>query len=171
MAKNVVLIGLMGCGKSTVAAILSDKLKMKFIDTDSLIVQKEERSINEIFAQSGEAYFREIETQLIKEVSADFDCIISTGGGIVERSGNLEYLKQNGIVFYLKTSVQTLYERLKNQSDRPLLKTENPYETLKGLLEKRENKYFLADITIETDNKNPDKIVGEIIEAYEKQSA
>ena len=144
---------------------------MKIIDTDSLIVQKEERSINEIFAQSGEAYFREIETQLIKEVSADFDCIISTGGGIVERSGNLEYLKQNGIVFYLKTSVQTLYERLKNQSDRPLLKTENPYETLKGLLEKRENKYFLADITIETDNKNPDKIVGEIIEAYEKQSA
>lgn len=170
MAKNIVLIGLMGCGKTTVASVLSEKLKMKFIDTDSLIVERENCSINEIFSEKGESCFRDIETQIIKEFSFFLGCILSCGGGVVERSENLSYLKTNGIVFYLKTSPEKLFERLKNDTERPLLKTANPYETLKNLLEKRENKYLLADITIETDDKDPYKIVGEIIKAYEKQN-
>jgi shikimate kinase len=171
MSKNIVLIGLMGCGKTTIAAILADQLKMKFIDTDSLIVKRENCSINEIFSQKGESYFRTVETQVIKEVSEFSGCIISCGGGIVEHTQNINYLKQNGILFYLKTNPEILFKRLINDKDRPLLKTENPYETLKNLLKKRENKYLLADIIIKTDNKDPYEIVGEIIKAYEKQSA
>lgn len=171
MEKNIVLIGLMGCGKTTVAAILSNKLNKKLFDTDSLIIQDQNKSINSIFAEKGEACFRDIETKIVNQVSKESKSIISTGGGVVEKLENIDLLKKNGIVFYLKTAPETLYERLQHQSDRPLLKTENPLETLKELLIKRENKYNLADYIIETDGKNPFTIAGEIIDIYEKQNS
>lgn len=163
MSKNIVLIGLMGCGKSSVAHNLSNKLKKKYIDTDKLIVETANLSINDIFAKFGEPYFRQIESQIILNVSNREDSIISTGGGIVEKVENISNLKKNGTLFYLKTPVEVLYNRIKKDTERPLLKSENPLEVLQNLLERREKFYEMADFVINTENKNIDEVVNNII--------
>ena len=161
---NIALIGIMGCGKSTVGKSLQNIMSdFVFVDTDELIVQKENTSINDIFENNGEDYFRNLETLILKDVLSLDNQIISTGGGIVINPDNLLLLKQFSKVIYLKTSVNTLCERLKNDSQRPLLKNQNLQEKLNILLSQREDKYNQAHIIIETDNKTPDMIVKEII--------
>ena len=167
--KNIVLVGLMGAGKTTVGKILAEKLKKEFIDTDELIVKEEKKSINEIFAQSGEKYFREIEKNIIEKVSELSDKVISIGGGALENFENISNLKRNGILFYLKADVNTLEQRLKNTTDRPLLKNTRLKEKLMELLNKREKNYLLSQKIIDTTNeKTIDTITEEIIEYYGK---
>jgi shikimate kinase len=100
--KNIVLIGMMGCGKTTCAGLLSQQLGRAVVDTDALIVEREGRSINDIFAQEGEPYFRDLETAVAKELSQRSDLIIATGGGMPLREENASYLRANGRVFWLK---------------------------------------------------------------------
>lgn len=164
--KNIVLIGLMGAGKTTTGKIISDLLEFPLIDTDELIEKNAKTTINEIFETKGEQYFRELETNTIKELSKKNGVIISTGGGVVENLINLELLGKNGIIFYLEATPETLYERLKTDETRPLLKNENPLDTLKMLLAKRIRKYKLADYVINTDHSDFKKIADEIIEKY-----
>lgn len=166
MTRNIVLIGLMGSGKSTVGKLIAEQLGKVFIDTDDLIEKDTQKSINEIFATDGEAYFRKLEAKIIEKVSLNPDQIISTGGGAVENPENIKNLKRNGLVFYLKASSQELYERVKNEKNRPLLQNNNPLETLERLLDKREKFYSLADFIINTDRKNPEEIAREIGEKY-----
>jgi shikimate kinase len=167
--KNIVLVGLMGAGKTTVGKILSEKLKREFIDTDEMIVKSEKKSINEIFAQNGEKYFRELEKNIVLKVSQMVDKIISVGGGALENSENVSNLKHNGILFYLKADVDTLEKRLKNATDRPLLKNTMLKEKLTELLNKREKNYLLSQEIINTSNsKSTDIISEEIIEYYGK---
>lgn len=170
MNKNIVLVGLSGSGKSTLGDILSSLSGYALVDTDAIIVKLQNRSINNIFATNGEEFFRTLETQVSKEVSAFDKQIISTGGGIVLKEKNLEYLKQNGVVFYLKTSVNTLLKRLEGDNTRPLLKTDDVKKKLENMLEIRGKLYEKADVTIETDNLTPEETAKEILRIYNERS-
>jgi shikimate kinase len=137
--KNIVLIGFMGCGKSTVGRKLHQVLGYPFVDTDALIEQKAGCTIPEIFARYGEAYFRQLESAVLHELSAP-DAprrIIATGGGIIGRKQNRKQLRQLGFVVWLQAPVDTILERTGRNRDRPLLDTENPAERVSQLLEQR----------------------------------
>lgn len=170
MNKNIVLVGLSGSGKSTLGNILSSLSGYALVDTDAIIVKLQNRSINNIFEKNGEEFFRTLETQVSKEISAFDKQIISTGGGIVLKEKNLEYLKQNGVVFYLKTSVNTLLKRLEGDNTRPLLKTDDVKKKLENMLEIREKLYEKADVTIETDKLTPEETAKEILRIYNERS-
>ena len=161
--KNIALIGLMGSGKSTVGALLAQKLNMNFVDIDAEIEKKEKITISEIFMQKGEPYFREAETQTIKDFTSQNNQIISTGGGAVQDKKNLGILKQNCTVIYLKASPEVLFSRIKEDTSRPLLQNAEPQKTLEELLEKRQENYKKADIIINTDSKIVDEVLNEII--------
>lgn len=170
MNKNIVLVGLSGSGKSTLGNILSSLSGYALVDTDAIIVKLQNRSINNIFETNGEEFFRTLETQVSKEISAFDKQIISTGGGIVLKEKNLEYLKQNGVVFYLKTSVNTLLKRLVGDNTRPLLKTDDVKKKLENMLEIRGKLYEKANVTIETDKLTPEETAKEILRIYNERS-
>lgn len=170
MNKNIVLVGLSGSGKTTLGNILSDLSGYSLIDTDAIIVKLQNRSINNIFATNGEEYFRQLETLVSKEVSQYASQIISTGGGIVLKEENLKNLKQNGLVFYLKTSINSLIKRLEGDTTRPLLKTDDVKKKLENMLKAREKLYEKADFTIETDNLSPEETAKEILRIYHERS-
>ena len=164
------MVGLSGSGKSTLGNILSSLSGYALVDTDAIIVKLQNRSINNIFEKNGEEFFRTLETQVSKEISAFDKQIISTGGGIVLKEKNLEYLKQNGVVFYLKTSVNTLLKRLEGDNTRPLLKTDDVKKKLENMLEIRGKLYEKADVTIETDKLTPEETAKEILRIYNERS-
>lgn len=166
--KNIVLIGMMGAGKSTVGHLLYLKLEdFSYLDLDKEIEKTAQKSIPEIFEQDGESYFRELEHSLVQKFSNYHNQVISTGGGIVENSDNLKLLQKNSVTFYLSASIDNLFERVKKTTNRPLLKHTNPKERIKELLQKRESFYKKADFEIRTDDKELIEIVEEIIEKYE----
>ena len=162
---NISLIGMMGSGKTTISKLLVQALSdFNFVDTDELIVKSENMSINDIFALKGENYFRKVESKILTSVlTSDFQ-IISTGGGIVKSSENLSLLKEKSMVFYLKASVETLYERVKNNTERPLLNNSDMLKKLETLLNERKELYEKAHFVIDTDDKSSNIVVQEIIE-------
>ncbi len=166
MKDNIVLIGFMGCGKTSVGIRLSYALKQTMIDTDKWIERKQKMTIPEIFDSEGEEAFREMEKQcLIQLAETENDKIISTGGGLPIREENHSLLKELGRVYYLKVSPQKVYERLKNDTTRPLLQTENPQERIKELLTYRAPFYEkCADYIIEVSDLSFDEIIAKIIE-------
>ena len=145
---NIFLIGMMGAGKSTVGKLLAQKLNYNFLDTDPLIEQCAGKSIPEIFANDGENTFRDLEQQVIAQVSAHTRLVVATGGGLVMRSLNWSHL-HDGIVVWIDVPVEILCDRLKNESgQRPLLKIENSSQTLSNLYNQRRDRYAQADISI-----------------------
>lgn len=122
--KNIILIGLMGSGKTTVATALAKELQRPNVDLDLLLEAREKRSINQIFAQEGEKYFRDLETNLCQEVSMLDGHIISCGGGVILRQENMAYLQNNGLIFYIDRSVDDILQDVDSEV-RPLIK-DNP---------------------------------------------
>ena len=166
--KNIILIGMMGAGKSTIGHLLDEKLKdFYYIDIDNEIEKFAQKKISEIFAFHGEKHFRKLEHDIIKKYANYHNQVIATGGGVVENSDNLELLRKNGVVFYLSAPAEKLYERIKKTSHRPLLQKENPQKILAELLQSREPFYKTADFEITTEDKNILEVVQEIIEKYE----
>lgn len=162
---NISLIGMMGCGKSTIGKLLVKNLEnYTLIDTDEEIVKSQNCSINDIFSTKGEAFFRELESNILTDILKNNDQIISTGGGIIKSEFNLNQLKEKSIVIYLQADSHVLFERVKNNTERPLLNVENMQEKIEKLLKERQIKYEKAHITIDTNNKNIDIIVKEIVE-------
>lgn len=161
---NIVLIGFMASGKTTVGNRLASVSGYKLVDTDEEIVKKEGRSINDIFATDGEPYFRKLETSMIEEMADKLDnCIISTGGGLAITPGNDEKLRKLGKVVYLKVTPETVLKRISGDSSRPLLAGDAKSKTL-NLLAYRQPIYDqCADIAIDTDDKSVDMIVDMIM--------
>ena len=164
--KHIVLMGFMGCGKSSIGTLLSQKMQIELLDTDTQIEQLENISIPQLFEKYGETYFREKETEVLKLLQQENrQKIISLGGGTPLREENRRYIKELGIVIYLNVSADTVYERLKGDTSRPLLQGENPKEKIEKLLKERAYIYeSTADITICVDHKTKEEIVAEIME-------
>jgi shikimate kinase len=167
---NIVLIGMMGSGKSTIGKKLSQLLKMIYIDMDHLIESREGQTITEIFRNKGEDYFRDLELIVTAEISKENRQVISTGGGVVLNPENIEHFKKNSAIFYLKCEVETLANRLENlPSERPLLKDQNLRESLSNILEKRSTLYEnAADYII--DNNDVSITIGTIIECMNREA-
>lgn len=161
--KTIVLTGMMGCGKSTVGKILADKLAAEHLEIDAIIETQENSKISEIFKIKGEAYFRQLEQKIIAENFKPENQIISLGGGAYENPQTREFLLKNSNVFYLKTSPQVIFDRIKNDTTRPLLCDNMTVENITNILIKREKNYQSATYTIDTDNKNLEQIVNEIV--------
>lgn len=162
--KNIVLIGLMGAGKTSVGKELSIITGFTFIDIDNIIEEREGTKISEIFASKGEKHFRQLEIDTIKEFSQHSKQVISTGGGAPEKVTNISNLKSNGTLYYLYAPVDVLYERLSSEmSNRPMLFEDNPKDKLLFLLNRREPFYLSADYTVNTTNKTILDIVQEVI--------
>ena len=161
---NIVLIGFMGAGKSTVSEYLSTVFAMDVVEMDQVIAEREGMSIPDIFATYGEEYFRNRETNLLKEMQLRKQAVISCGGGAALREENVAEMKKNGRVVLLTASPQTIYERVKDSTDRPILNGNNNIEFITELMEKRREKYEkAADIVIYTDGKTVLQICEELI--------
>ena len=166
---NIFLIGFMGAGKSTVARALAERLHCPLVEMDQQIVKEQGMTINEIFDKYGEDRFREIESQLILDLGQGEAAVISCGGGVVVRPQNTEYMKKSGRIVYLQASPRTVYERVKDSSDRPILKGHMNVEYIAQLMEKRRALYeAAAEITIVTDGKSAEEIAKEILNRLEE---
>jgi shikimate kinase len=151
MQDNIILVGLMGAGKSTIGRQLARKLGLTFYDSDKVIEERTGVSIPTIFEIEGEAGFREREEQVIAELAAMPNILLATGGGSVLRETNREHIKSGGTVIYLKAAADQLFHRIKHDRSRPLMQTENPLQTLRNLLRTREPYYLeVADLVVPT---------------------
>ena len=162
--KNIVLIGFMGSGKTTLGLKLSYLLRMPVEDTDKLIERQEGRSIAQIFADDGEAYFRELETEMLRKCGEQkYERILSVGGGTPVNPVNRSLLHKCGTVVYLRVSPEVVYERLKNDTTRPLLQCEDPLGRIRELLSVRDAIYTeCADIILDVDNRYSDELAEEL---------
>lgn len=164
LKRHIFLIGFMGTGKSAVSKELAKLMNLKVLDTDALIVEAGGESITEIFEQKGEVYFRQLETQVLEEISGFEKSIISCGGGLPLKIENQELMKKAGKVILLTASAENIYKRVKEDNQRPLLKDNMNEEYIEGLMGKRQAAYeTAADIIVETDNKNIVEICEEIV--------
>lgn len=171
MKDNIALIGFMGSGKTTVGRQLAKALEMKFIDIDKMISMKEKKSIPEIFQEKGELYFRNLEREIIEEESRENNIVIATGGGAIVDNENIKNLKKTSYLVYLNTSLECIYERVKNGRNRPLLNdVEDLFATISELHSKRAWLYEIsADFKIGIElNSNIYDSVDIIKEAYIK---
>jgi shikimate kinase len=170
LKNKIILIGYMGCGKSSVGKSLSRQMQQPFLDTDSLIEQQQGISISRIFADRGEEAFRQMETDCLRQLLEDNTTgVIAAGGGLPLREVNRELLKQLGQVIYLKARPETIYERLKGNTTRPLLQTADPRQRIEEMMQEREEKYrAAADRIIQVDGYTVAQIVSQII-AGEKE--
>ncbi|MFA6320410.1 MAG: shikimate kinase [Candidatus Omnitrophota bacterium] len=165
--KNIVLVGFMGTGKTTIAIQLANKLGMRYVSTDDMIEKREKRTINEIFTKSGEEYFRDVESDVVREISQAEGLVVDAGGGVVIREENLVNLKSSGIVICLTADEDTIMERTKKYKHRPLLNVEDPKQKIRALLAKRAPFYAKADHFIDTGEFTARQVI-EKIEAIVK---
>lgn len=162
---NIFLIGFMGAGKSTIAAELTKELGMQRIEMDQMIVEQQNMPISEIFDKFGEEYFRNIETDLVRELTDKKQMVVSCGGGIVLRDENAKLMKESGAIVLLTATPETIYERVKNSTERPILNGNMNVEYISSLMDQRKDRYFaVADYVVTTDGKSAKEICAEIIE-------
>lgn len=163
-AGNIVLIGFMGTGKSSLGKRLAQTLGWPLIDTDVLTEKKAGRTIAEIFASEGEQAFRDLETGILKSLGETFHTVISTGGGVILRKENRELLSGLGLVIWLHAAEEAIFERVSRNKKRPLLHTPNPRQTLHDLLEKRTSLYAeVADVRVDTGRMSPPQAIHAIL--------
>ncbi len=151
LKKTVVMIGMMGAGKTAVGTALARLLGVGFRDSDEEIVKAANRSIAEIFARDGEAFFRARETEVIGRLLRSEPCILSTGGGAFLSQTNRSLIHDVGVSVCLCADLDLLWQRVRHKATRPLLRTENPRETLRALYEARGPIYALADLTVDSE--------------------
>lgn len=154
--KNLILIGFMGAGKTTVGKLLAKEKGMKFVDTDERIVEEQKRSIPDIFAEDGEGYFRDLETDLLKRMLVDTKCaVISVGGGMPVREENRKLLRELGCVIYLSATKETILSRVQRDGSRPMLEGEDLEARVSRLLREREALYKkAAHVDVRTDGRS-----------------
>jgi shikimate kinase len=165
MLPNFVLIGFMGCGKSSVGRRLSSLTGHRFVDSDELVIKAEGRSIPEIFAKCGEEGFRDIEQRVLADLVGVAGMVLSSGGGAVLREANREALKKIGIVVWLDSSPDILFERAIRSGKRPLLQTPNPRETFDQLLSSRRSVYeAVADFRFDSSEVEQEEAARKVLD-------
>ena len=156
----------MGTGKTSIAKRLSSQLRMRYVDTDSVIEKDSQRRISDIFEQDGESVFRQLESEAVNKVSELYNHVISTGGGVVLKEANIAKLKENGVVFCLTATPEEIYRRVGHQTHRPLLQTPDAMETIRTMLTERAPYYAQADHTVETTDRSFEEIIADIRRIY-----
>lgn len=166
---NIVFIGLMGSGKTSIGKKVARILGFQFIDTDEYVEKITGKKIAEIFKQEGELRFRSEETLALKRLSGQTQHVISTGGGIVVKEENRNLLKELGMIIYLEASVEKIFERVSGNKKRPLLRGTDVMQKIMELKNQREHLYKeMADLTINTGEKSFDSVVQEIIRSLKR---
>jgi shikimate kinase len=161
--RNLVLVGLMGAGKSAIGRIVAQQLGLPFIDTDTEIERVSRMTISELFAAYGEEEFRALETRVIKRLLRSGPRVVSTGGGAFINEKTRKQIERGGLSVWLNADLDVLWERVNKRDHRPLLKTENPKQTLKDLMDKRYPIYALADITVQSRDVRKEVIANEVL--------
>lgn len=149
--KTIVCVGMMGAGKTAVGRALAHELNVPFVDSDAEIVAAANLEISEIFERYGEPFFRDRETQVIKRLLEGQPCVLSTGGGAFLRQENRDAIEQGGVSLWLDADLDVLWSRVKNKDTRPLLKTADPFETLKSIYDERCPIYELAMVHVKSE--------------------
>ncbi len=166
--RSIVLIGLMGAGKTAVGRRVATRLGLKFVDADTEIESAAGKSISEIFADHGEAYFRNGERRVIARLLGDGPQVLATGGGAYMDESTRDLISEVGISVWLKADLKVLMERVVRRDHRPLLKTENPQAVMQRLMDERYPVYASADITVVSRDVPHEVIVAEIVDALQK---
>jgi shikimate kinase len=161
---KIVLIGMMGSGKSSISKLLAEKLNFNLFELDEIFEKQESITIKEFFEIFKEEAFRKKETEILINSLKKESIVLSTGGGIILKKENRDLLFNDEILtIYLKANVETIYKRIKNDNSRPLLQVENPKKEIEKILNARKKYYNLAKIQICTDNKTKEEIIEEIL--------
>lgn len=167
---NLYLIGFMGTGKSSAGKFASDKLGLKFLDSDQEIEKQVGCTISQIFKSQGEEKFRELEKKFISSGHPESGCLISCGGGLPVPKGMIELIKSKGLVFALWANPETIFERTKENKSRPLLQTEDPMAEIKSLLKKREKVYLQANQIISSEMRSTKQVADLVVRQYLENS-
>lgn len=165
---NIYLVGFMGTGKTAVGKELAKKKKWQFVDLDKLIELKEKRAISDIFAKSGEPYFRRIEHEVLKEISNENNLVVACGGGIVINPANIKIMKDTGAIICLSARPEVILKRTSGYAHRPLLNVEDPKKQIELLLKLRAPYYVKADKIIDTSKISVKEVIDSIIKAAPK---
>ena len=164
MRDTIFLIGFMGAGKSTIAECLKQQYGRRVVEMDQRIEEQEQMPISRIFEEKGEEYFRELETELLRELQKDRNLVVSCGGGTPLRPCNVELMRESGRVFFLTASPETVYERVKDSHNRPLLEKNKNLPFIRSLMEERQERYeAAADYLVSTDGRKAEEICREIV--------
>lgn len=163
---NVALAGFMGVGKSSVGRLVAAELQFEFVDTDEVIESRTGVKISEIFARHGEPVFRKFERDLVAEMTGWQGKVISTGGGLVTNSDNLASLKTHALVVCLWATPETIYQRTKHQTHRPLLQDPDPLAKIRELLAAREAAYKQADVLVNTEQRSMKEIAAHVLHHF-----
>lgn len=164
--QNLALIGFMGTGKSSVGQLTAAQLQFSFVDTDQLIESRAGKTIAEIFSQAGEKVFRELESQLLSELARSEKTVISTGGGLSADAANLASLKQHALVICLWASPEAIWERVREQTHRPLLQDSDPQGKIRQLLEVRAPFYRQADVLVNTEQRSTKEVAQHVLHQF-----
>jgi len=165
--RSIVLVGLMGCGKTTVGRRLANKLGIPFGDADVEIERAAQMTIPEIFDRHGEAYFRDGEKRVIARLLKSPPQVLATGGGAFMDADTREAVASAGVSVWLRASLDVLMDRVRRRNDRPLLKTPDPEAKMRALMDERHPVYGLSDICVETRDAAHDLVVGDVIESLD----
>ena len=149
--KTIVLVGMMGSGKTAIGTALARRLKVRFVDSDAEIEAASNMTIAEIFARDGEPFFREKEGQVIARLLSGRPCVLSTGGGAFLQESNRDAIAAKGVSVWLRAEIGLLWSRVRHKGTRPLLMTDDPYATLKRIFEERTPVYAEADLVVDAD--------------------
>ena len=168
---NLALIGFMGTGKTSVGRLVAEQLHFDYLDTDELIQSRAGRPIVEIFSTDGEAAFRKMESELVGELAARAKTVIATGGGLPMNPQNLASLKTHALVVCLWASPEKIWERVKNQTHRPLLHDANPQKKIRELLAAREPFYRQADVLLNTELRSIREVAQQVVYQFRLEAS
>lgn len=163
--RNLVLVGLMGAGKSAIGKLVASELGIPFIDSDHEIERVSRMTIPELFEKYGEPEFRKLENRVIKRLLRTGPRVLSTGGGAFMNGDTRDSIKAAGVSLWLDADLETLWQRVIKRDNRPLLKTENPKQTLENLMQARYPTYALADLSVKSRDVKKDVVAAEVIAA------
>ncbi|WP_272868142.1 shikimate kinase [Paenibacillus lautus] len=165
VGRNIILIGMMGTGKSTVGRLLADTLGYTLIDLDAEIERMEGRTISEMFETDGEAYFREAESAVLRSVLQRKGIVVASGGGAVLRSENCDQMKRGGWVAALTADAASIVERVRGDANRPLL-AGDVEDRVRRILDERKDKYLFADVIVDTVGRSAGEVATDILTHY-----